>query len=283
MGLTALWLMALAGITIVNRSRDLMSESNLLLASEERLRLAMEGAGMGTWDRDLRTKKTIWSDTHFRMLGYSPPMNGEASVEMWQSRLHPDDLDRVLEAQEQSQLNRTIFNTEYRILRADDGKIAWLAVFGRFFYNESGEAIRFLGVSFDITQRKDLEREVLEVAADEQRKIGHELHDSVGQELTGLGLMANALHQSLPTTAREQRIVAALSEGSIECGYRCGTCREGLCRCKSKRKASGPHSTIWLPEPRCSPAFKYDSIVPIASKSSTMTWQRNCFISHRRL
>ncbi len=213
MGLTALWLMALAGITIVKRSRELMNESSSLLVSEERLRLAMEGAGMGTWDRDLRTNQSIWSDTHFRMLGYQPTLNGAASVEMWQSTLHPDDLDRVLEAQEQSRTNRTIFNTEYRVLRVDDGKIAWLAVFGRFFYNESGEAVRFLGVSFDITRRKELEREVLEIAAQEQLKIGHELHDSVGQELTGLGLMANALHQSLPTTASEQRIIASLSRG----------------------------------------------------------------------
>jgi PAS domain S-box-containing protein len=213
MGLTALWLMALAGITIVKRSRELMSESSSLLVSEERLRLAMEGAGMGTWDRNLRTNQSIWSDTHFRMLGYQPTQNGAASVEMWQSTLHPDDLSRVLEAQEESRTNRTIFNTEYRVFRVDDGKIAWLAVFGRFFYDESGEAVRFLGVSFDITRRKELEREILEIAAQEQLKIGHELHDSVGQELTGLGLMASALHQSLPTTASEQRIIASLSRG----------------------------------------------------------------------
>ena len=158
MGLTALWLTTLAGITIVKRSRELARKSRSLIESEERLRLAMEGAGMGTWDRDLRSNKSIWSDTHFRMLGYVPTLHGDASIDLWQSVLHPDDLDRVLEAQEQSRLNRILFCTECRIRRADNGRIAWLAVFGRFSYNEAGEAVRFLGVSFDITQRKDLER-----------------------------------------------------------------------------------------------------------------------------
>ena len=47
MGLTALWLTTLAGITIVKRSRELARKSRSLIESEERLRLAMEGAGDG--------------------------------------------------------------------------------------------------------------------------------------------------------------------------------------------------------------------------------------------
>ena len=51
----------------------------------------------------------------------------------------------------------------------------------------------FTGILRDITGRKELEREVLEAAAGEQRRIGQELHDTVGQELTGLSLLAAAL------------------------------------------------------------------------------------------
>jgi PAS domain S-box-containing protein len=51
----------------------------------------------------------------------------------------------------------------------------------------------FTGILRDVSIRKQLEREVLEAAASEQRRIGQELHDSVGQELTGLGLLAAAL------------------------------------------------------------------------------------------
>jgi PAS domain S-box-containing protein len=213
MGLVALWLTAIAGVTIVRRSAEASQKSKALAVSEERLRLAMEGAGMGTWDRDLQSDMSIWSDTHFRMLGYAPTASGHATVQMWRALLHPDDAQRVLETQEEARKNRAVFCTEYRIFRADNGRIAWLSMVGRCVYNTAGEAVRFLGVSFDISQRKQLEREVLDIASQQQRQIGHELHDSVGQELTGLGLMANSLVQTLPTTAPHRRVIDRLING----------------------------------------------------------------------
>jgi signal transduction histidine kinase len=139
-------------------------------------------------------------------------------VELWRSCIHPDDLARVLEAREQSRQGRSTFSVEYRIKRVDNGEIAWLAVFGRFYYNKLGQAVRFLGVSFDITRRRELEREalqreVLAMTARKQRQIGQELHDGVGQELTGLGLMAQSLCQRLPEAAAEKRIALRLLAG----------------------------------------------------------------------
>jgi two-component system sensor kinase FixL len=55
----------------------------------------------------------------------------------------------------------------------------------------------FTGILRDISSRKALEREVLEVSALEQRRIGQDLHDTVGQELTGLALMAETLAEAL--------------------------------------------------------------------------------------
>jgi PAS domain S-box-containing protein len=180
-----------------------------LRQSEERLRLAVHGAGMGTWDLNWRTGQAVWSETHFKMLGYEPAPGGQATREMWLARVHPDDLERVLEGQEQARRERGLHCPEYRI-RRPNGDVAWLGVCGRFFYDETGEAVRFLGVSFDITRRKELECEVLEIAAREQRRIGQELHDGVGQELTGLGLMANALAQRLQKTVTEKCIADRL-------------------------------------------------------------------------
>jgi PAS domain S-box-containing protein len=64
----------------------------------------------------------------------------------------------------------------------------------------------------DITVRKDLEREILEIAAAEERRIGQDLHDGMGQELTGLSLMAQNLvdtHNSFPGA----EIAAKIAEG----------------------------------------------------------------------
>jgi PAS domain S-box-containing protein len=232
MGLAALWLVAVMAIMIIKKSTQLDDAVSTLrreidehghtrrelALNEERLRLAIEGAGMGTFDVDLQTGKVVWSASHFRMLGYDTISDRETTIDIWRSCVHADDLARVLEAREQALQRRSGYAIENRIKRADNGEIAWLAVFGRFHYKESGEAVRFVGVAFDITRRKELEREaqqraVLAVAAREQQRIGQELHDGVGQELTGLGLMAQSLAQRLPEAAAEKRIALRLLAG----------------------------------------------------------------------
>jgi PAS domain S-box-containing protein len=218
MGLATLWLIAVMAIIIVKGSTRLDNASRAMEHSEERLRLAMEGAGMGTFDVNVQTGKVTWSATHLRLLGYEAMSGRETTIDLWRSCIHPDDLARVLEAREHALHRRSAYAIEYRIKRTDNGEIAWLAVFGRFYYNESGEAVRFIGVAFDITRRRELERqalqrEVLAITAREQRQIGQELHDGVGQELTGLGLMAQSLSQRLPEAAAEKRIALRLLAG----------------------------------------------------------------------
>jgi PAS domain S-box-containing protein len=227
MGLLGLWLTTFSAIIIQRRSLQLadamktlqqeiarhMHTSQLLEKTEKRLRLAVEGAGMGTFDVNMQTRKVVWSTTHLRMLGYGIALGGEATMDMWQSCVYPDDRDRIQEARERALRHRSLYSVEYRIKRADTGKIVWLAVFGRFLYDENGEAERFLGVSFDITRRKELEHEVLEITAREQQRIGQELHDGVGQEITGLGLMAQSLTQCLPESGSEKRIAVRLVAG----------------------------------------------------------------------
>jgi signal transduction histidine kinase len=80
----------------------------------------------------------------------------------------------------------------------------------------------------DIARRKELEREVLETSAREQQRIGQELHDGVGQELTGLGLMANALTQRLQHSVAEQRIAARLVAGLDQVHQQVRTLTRGL-------------------------------------------------------
>jgi signal transduction histidine kinase len=73
-------------------------------------------------------------------------------------------------------------------------------------------ALRALEQSKEL-EREALQREVLAIAGREQRQIGQELHDGVGQDLTGLGLMAQSLAQRLPEPAAEKRIALRLIAG----------------------------------------------------------------------
>jgi PAS domain S-box-containing protein len=131
--------------------------------SESRLRLAVDGAGMGIWDVDLRTDTSIWNREQYSLLGYVPDA-GPATREMWRSRIYPEDLKRVTEAMEQAKSSRSLYCPEHRIVRADNNQIRWLAPFGRFLYDGAGLAVRFVGIVFDFTDRKGAEDAFHEVA-----------------------------------------------------------------------------------------------------------------------
>jgi hypothetical protein len=81
----------------------------------------------------------------------------------------------------------------------------------------SGNVIGASAIARDVTERKVMQREVLEIAAREQQRIGQDLHDGTGQELTGLAMMAERLsgdlaERSLPQAAAAERIVEGLEE-----------------------------------------------------------------------
>jgi len=72
----------------------------------------------------------------------------------------------------------------------------------------------FTGIVRDVTRRKELEREVVEIASQEQRRIGQDLHDSVGQELTALNLLAGDLAETLVTNpSNGSKLVEQIVQG----------------------------------------------------------------------
>jgi two-component system sensor kinase FixL len=78
------------------------------------------------------------------------------------------------------------------------------------------EQDRFAGFISDLTDIKNLQRQVLEVAAEEDRRIGQELHDNLQQQLTGLALLSASLAEKLAETAPQASTDAARLEGGIQ-------------------------------------------------------------------
>jgi PAS domain S-box-containing protein len=124
--------------------------------SESRLRLAVDGAGMGIWDVDLATDTLVWNRELYSLLGYAPDA-GPVTRQMWRSRIYPEDFPGVAQAIELAKSSRSLYCVEHRIIRADNGEVRWLAPFGRFLYDSAGAAVRFLGIVFDFTDRKRAE------------------------------------------------------------------------------------------------------------------------------
>jgi signal transduction histidine kinase len=73
------------------------------------------------------------------------------------------------------------------------------------------------GVGFDITERKSLEEAILKISSNEQRRIAQDLHDGLGQHLTGIAFMSKVLEQklvdkSLPEAAEAAKIVKMVNQ-----------------------------------------------------------------------
>ncbi|HZF75929.1 MAG TPA: PAS domain-containing protein [Acetobacteraceae bacterium] len=136
---------------------DLVEAQHTLAEAEERLRLAVEGAGLATWDFDVGSEDVRWSHSHFTLLGYEPHPEGHAKLSMWSSRVHPDDMPSVMAACEQVIVAGGSVRVTYRAIRLD-GETIWIEAHGSVLATGDGRR-RFLGVMKDITaERAALDR-----------------------------------------------------------------------------------------------------------------------------
>jgi len=139
---------------------DLVTSRQRVEEAEERLRLAVESADVGTWDYDPQTG-AVRCDTKFRRL-FGLGSEGEITTGELMAAINPDDKPSVNEAAERSfdPRNGGHYAAEYRTVGATDGAGRWVAVRGRTFFDEQGKPRRFVGTGVDITQQKvALERE----------------------------------------------------------------------------------------------------------------------------
>ncbi|MGH2482640.1 MAG: PAS domain-containing protein, partial [Ktedonobacteraceae bacterium] len=122
--------------------------------SEAHYHLAMQAAGVGMWDWDILHDKQFWNEECRAILGVSP--KAEASLAHFMELVHPGDRRRVQEHLAESMQKRIKQNVEYRIIWPD-GSLHWAEAKGTFLFDEQGQAVRLLGVIFDITAQKEAE------------------------------------------------------------------------------------------------------------------------------
>lgn len=184
--------------------------------SEEHLRMALEAARIGTWEWDLETDKSWWSeaiDDIFRI----PRGSFDGRLESFLQLVHPDDRDMV-----QMRIRRSLeraedtIQFEYRIFWPD-GTLRYLAARGNTTFAGNGTPVRMRGTAMDVTERKLLERELITASNREQRRLGQDLHDDLGQWLTAIHLEARALSMFLTPiseagAARAEKIVSWMGE-----------------------------------------------------------------------
>ncbi len=141
-----------------NELADQVSEAELAVRrSEERWVKALDGAGDGVWDWDLRTNKVFYSNQWKLMLGYRIDEVGD-SLNEWSERVHPEDLPQAMKDMEEHLAGHTeVYRTVYR-MRCKNGDYKWFFDRGMVFErDENGKALRVTGTHTDISDQKQTE------------------------------------------------------------------------------------------------------------------------------
>ena len=126
----------------------------------------------------------------------------------WYQQIHPDDKMRWSEEAAEMFLSGKPLRSSYRVM-ARDGRVLWFQCEAKMIRREDGRPWFIHGVGFDITERKGLEEAILEISAREQRRIAQDLHDGLGQHLTGIAFMSKVLEQKLSDKALPEAVEAA--------------------------------------------------------------------------
>jgi len=182
--------------TRASLEREVERRTAALREQQERLRAILDAPSDAIITIDQRGMIESVNAAAERMFGYTAAEMIDQNIGMLMPAPFRDEHDSYLANYLKTGIKKIIgIGREVMALRKDGTRFpADLAV------NEVSHLKLFTGILRDISRRKQLEKEVLEIAALEQRRIGQDLHDSVGQEMTAVGLLA----QELVVSLREQ-------------------------------------------------------------------------------
>ncbi len=126
----------------------------------ERAALAARGAGLGSWERDVRTGATDWDEQMWRLRGRAPRPQAPTVDELL-DMVHPDDRAAATRQLAASSSGERVVNNEFRVVWPD-GQIRWLASRSGPVRDDAGRVVRRIGVNWDVTDARS--------AADERRE-----------------------------------------------------------------------------------------------------------------
>jgi PAS domain S-box-containing protein len=168
----------------VVRDITLQKEAEAALQeAENRLKLALEASGIGSWELDL-VQKTVWRTLrHDQIFGYSS-LRSEWNYGIFLEHVVAEDREEVDRKFQEALAGAETWNFECRIRRAD-GVVRWMWARGRIHRDEKGHPLRMYGLVADVTDRKILEEDLKEAqqAAEEASRAKSEFLANMSHEI----------------------------------------------------------------------------------------------------
>ncbi len=166
-------------------------------SSEEQLRLALECGEIGTWSCDLDRDELVCSPGAAAILGL--PAQAPAGIPAFLTRVHTQDLPRVMAVFEQARACGEGFEAEFRLRQPDDRPV-WVLMRGRLLCGDAPAfGPRLMGVVHDISARKRLEEDL--------RRLNEQLEHNVSERTEEL---AGSLEQMRWEVSRRKEVERAL-------------------------------------------------------------------------
>jgi PAS domain S-box-containing protein len=197
------------------RLRDLSESRQVkeqLTRKQHALELALEAAGLGTWEHDLSSGEGDWDARARALFGW--PADEPVRAEQWVQAIHPDDRERAVERWQRALRERTPYSAEYRVVWPD-GSIHWIMALGRCTVEpEVGAPDHFTGVVLDLTERRRAEERLqeslrLEAVGRLAGGIAHDLNNMLAAILGFGEILGRSLEPNDPRIADVEQISRA--------------------------------------------------------------------------
>jgi len=118
-----------------------------------RLGLALEAAGIGSFDLDVGTGHLAWDERLIEMFGYDTA-SFDQTMDAFSARVHPDDRPLITHSLQTTIDTGGELDVDYRIV-LPDGETRWMSARGRALVGEDGTTVRVLGAAYDTTAKRD--------------------------------------------------------------------------------------------------------------------------------
>jgi PAS domain S-box-containing protein len=127
-----------------------------LQSSETRLKEAQAVAHLGSYEVDVLTGETRWSDEVFRILGLDPANGSLSRQDSIEHVVHPEDREYAMQRYNEVVREGKLYDLECRVIRPD-GSVRFVQSMGQAIKSQNGAVVRLVGALLDITERKQTE------------------------------------------------------------------------------------------------------------------------------